>query len=75
MGQLLKLFLPPGCFHLGGDKTGSKRIFLSNGFSFVISRLGKPDGRNVSLENSALVGYYTASGGNFLPTFRDISLY
>jgi hypothetical protein len=21
--------------HLGGDKTGSKRIFLSNGYSFV----------------------------------------
>ena len=22
-------------------------------------------------ENSALLGYYTASGGNFLPTIRD----
>ena len=22
-------------------------------------------------ENSALLGYYAASGGNFLPTFRD----
>jgi len=25
----------------------------------------------VSVENCALLAYYTASGGNFLPTFRD----
>jgi len=31
----------------------------------------KPNQNNAVFENCALLGYYTASNGNFLPTFRD----
>jgi len=43
------------------------KILVTNGQSCVIS-----DFRREVAENCALLGYYAASNGNFLPTFWEV---
>jgi len=63
-----------------GDKTLIQQAYLPTSvlfqvWSVTISVCGKqwqtPNQTNAIPENCALLGYYTASSGNFLPTFRD----
>ena len=72
------MFLSPNNTH--GDKTLIQEAYLHTSMLFkvwsvMISVCGKqrqtPNLTNAIPENCALLGYYAASSGNFLPTFRD----
>ena len=46
-------------------------LLATNKFSVVIRRLVSDHSEQELSQNCAIIGYYTASGGNFLQTFRD----